>query len=290
MPWQLIMLLQNIFASIYALESRVLAKKYKSAHFQILAVTFLIVYLVFVAYALMHRSSIDTQLGFRFMGQIWLVAAAFTVWTVLTFITLRFVDAAFGTLLTTLNILAVVAISSYFIHEGLNFMQAIGAGFLVLSIVVISRTNRTRLQRHKALVAIILSLLASLCFGAAITGEKYLLNQIGGATYALFGIGAQFIALALLALIYKPSQFRHFKKPQFRNRVLVMGLVRAGAGLLFILSLVAANNASLIGMLSGAKVILTTLLAAILLKELTFIKKKVLASCIACLGVGLMLL
>jgi uncharacterized membrane protein len=67
---------------------------------------------------------------------------------------------------------------------------------------------------------------------------------------------------------------------------MVMGGVRAGAGLLFILSLIGANNASLIGMLSGFKIILTTLLAVILLKELTFIKRKLLASCVACIGVG----
>ncbi|MGB3023411.1 MAG: EamA family transporter [Candidatus Saccharimonadales bacterium] len=288
MPWQLTMLLQNVFASVYALESRTLANKYHRAHFQILAVTFSVVYAVFLIYGLMNADRIDMAKGFTFLPIIIMVAAAFTIWTVLTFITFRFVDAAVGTLLTVLNLLAVVITSTIIINESLSGMQLGGAILLIISIVFIFTTKQSKRHHHNTALAIMLSVVASICFGLAITGEKHVLNNIGGPTYAIVGIGAQFLFLALPALLYRSEEFRHFRVPQFRNKVVVMGIVRAGAGLLFILSMIGANNASLVGMLSGFKIILTTLLAAILLKEVTFIKRKLLASCIACVGVGLM--
>ena len=289
MPWQAVILLQNIFASVYALESRALAKRYHKAHFQILLATFAVVYAVFIVYAVLHVSEVN----FFIDTQMYLLAVAvgllFTVWTVLTFITLRYVDAAIGTLLTVLNLVAVVVISSSILGESLTPVQALGAFLLLVSILIIFKAKQSKHARHRILLATVLSMLASACFGLAITGEKYLLDRIGAPTYAVIGIGMQFLPLLFLALYYNREQFKLFKKPKFRNRVMVMGGVRAGAGLLFILSLIGANNASLIGMLSGFKIILTTLLAVILLKELTFIKRKLLASCVACIGVGLML-
>lgn len=53
-------------------------------------------------------------------------------------------------------------------------------------------------------------------------------------------------------------------------------------------SLVKADNASLIGMMSGLKIVLTAILAAIILKELTFIRRKIVAAIIASVGVGMM--
>lgn len=289
MPWQMIMLFQNTFASVYALESRVLAQKYKKAHFQILFATFAMVYAVFIVYALLHMPQLHFMVLPQYYGLSVLVGLMFTVSTVLTFITLRYVDAAVGTLLTLLNILAVVVLSSVLIGESLSSLQLGGGLLLMVSIYLIFSTKQTPKHHHNFVLASTLSVIASVCFGLAITGEKYLLNNIGAPTYAIVGIGLQFVPLLLLAVYYNRGEFKHFYKSDFRNRVFVMGLVRGGAGLLFILSLVGANNASLIGALSGFKVILTTLLAAILLKELTFIKKKLLASCVACIGVGMML-
>lgn len=289
MPWQTIMLLQNVFASIYALESRTLAKKYKKAHFQILAVTFAILYAVFLSYGILHIREFDLTIAIEFLPEMLLVASLFAVWTVLTFITLRYVDAAIGTLYSVLNILAVVVCASALIGEGLNMLQFLGAGMLVLSILLIINAHVSAQRALKLRLALGLSIVASIAFGLAITLEKHILDNVGVTTYAITGIGLQFLVLLVLALTYHRQEFRHFAKPKFRKKVAIMGLVRGGAGLLFILSLVGANNASLIGMLSGFKIILTTILAAILLKELKFIRRKLIAASIASVGVGLML-
>lgn len=289
MSWQVLMLLQNVFASAYALQSRQLARKYKSAHFQILAVTFVIMYLVFICYALINVSSISLITPLQFGGTIVLTGLYFTVWTVLTFLVYRFVDAAIGTLLTTLNLIAVIVTASILLGESLTLLQGVGAVLLLGSIFIISSAHLSKIKQHNLVVAISLSLIASVFFGLAIANEKYLLDHMGAPTYLIFGVGAQVVPLLLLAFLYKPREFRHFKQVKFRKNVIIMGLTRAGAGLLFILSLVLANNASLIGVLSGLKIILTTILAAILLKEVMLMKRKIVASVIAFFGVGILL-
>jgi uncharacterized membrane protein len=160
---------------------------------------------------------------------------------------------------------------------------------LLLSIVVIAFAKETKKRHKNLLIALLLSMPASICFGFAIAGEKHLLNQLGTPTYAFVGIGMQLLWLVILAMFYRRDQFKHFKDRIFRKRVMIMGSVRAGAGLLFVLALVGANNASLIGVLSGLKIILTAILGAILLKEVMFIKRKLLAAVIASIGVGLLL-
>lgn len=289
MSWQLLMLLQNMFASVYALQSRQLATRYHAAHFQILAVVFIFVYIVFLGYALMNSGEIAPQAAADYAGQLAVTGILFTVWTVLTFITFRFVDAAIGIIFSTLNLIAVVLAASFIIHESLTILQLVGAALLVTSIVVIGLAHQAKKKKRNWFIGLLLTIIASICFGAAMTSEKYLLDRIGAPTYAVFGIGAQMLPLVILALCYRRKEFRLFKKKEFRNKVVAMGLVRGMAGLLFIVSLVIVNNLSLVGMLSGLKVVMTAILAAIILKELMFIRRKLLAAFISLVGAGLIL-
>lgn len=289
MPWQAAMLLQNLFASFFAIESRALAKKYKRAHFQILAGTFAVLYAVFLAYALAHKDQINATIAWQYGGLILATSLLFAGWTVLTFITLRYVDAAIGTLYSVLNILAVAVVAWFTLGDSLSLYQLVGAVLLLLGVVIITHARMRKSTLRRIHFALVLTIIASILFGIAITSEKYLLTKIGMPTYAVFGEGMQFVILLILALVYNRNEFHRYKSPKFRNKVAFLGMVRGGAGLLFVLAIVGSQNASLIGMLSGFKIVLTAILAAIILRETSFISRKLIAACIACMGVGLML-
>lgn len=289
MPWQAIIILQNVFASAYALQSRTLATEYKNAHFQILAVAFSVLCVVFLGYGALNYSDVSIGRAAASGHLILAVALLLAVWGVLTFITLRYVDAALGVLYSVLNILAVVVVATLMLGEGLSVLQAIGAVLLLASIILTTNMKTTKKVKANMHIAIWLSIVASVAFGFAISIEKYVLDQVGLPTYAVFGGMAQLSVFLALALLYNRDQFKHFRTATFRNKVFRLGLIRAGAGLLFLSSMVAADNASLIGMLSGFKIILTTILAAIMLKEVMFIKRKIYASIIATAGVGMLL-
>jgi drug/metabolite transporter (DMT)-like permease len=283
------MLFQNVFASVFTLQSRKLAKTYKKAHFQILCVVFGILYLVFLAYAGLHYSSIVPSQAAKFAPLSIVVGLCFTVYTALTFVMFRYVDAAIGSIFSVLNLLSVVLLSTLTINEGLSPIQLFGALLLVCAIIGVLSTHLTSAKKHKWQFGFALSLVASVFFGFAIAGQKHLLGKIGLPTYAVFGIGAEFLPLLLLSLFYGRKEYKHFKKIEFSRYVVGMGLVRGGAGLLFIAALIAANNASLIGMLSGFKIVLTAILAAVLLKETAYIRRKLLMAFVSMVGIGLML-
>lgn len=289
MPWQAIILLQNVFASAYALQSRSLAKKYKKAHFQILAAVFAVLWLVFLGYGALNYSEVSLSSAISQAPLITAVALLLAVWGVLTFITLRYVDAALGILYSVLNILAVVVVATLLLGEGLSLLQSFGAILLLTSIFLTLNMKTTKKLKKNIHIAITLSIIASVAFGFAISIEKHVLDQVGLPTYAVFGGLAQLLVFVALALVYNREQFKHFRAPKFRTKVIRLGLIRAGAGLLFLVSMVAADNASLIGVLSGFKIILTTILAAIILKEVMFMKRKIFASIIATVGVGMLL-
>ncbi len=286
--WPVLMLLQNILAGIFALQSRQLAARYQSAHFQILSVVLVITWAIFLGYAFLNWTSVSVQSAANFAPQIILTGLAFTIWAVLTFITFRFVDTAVGSLFATLNLVAAVLFASFAIQETLSPWQLVGALLLFFSIIFMLSAHLSKQQSRDWAIGLILTVVASVFVGAAIASEKYLLNNIGMPTYSVFGIAGQTIPLIVLALIYRPKQFALFKNFNFSLSVMLMGLVRGAAGLLFVLSLVLANNASLVGALSGLKIILATILAAIFLHETQLMPRKLLAATIAFIGVGIM--
>ena len=286
--WPVLMLLQNIFASVYSLQTRQLAKKYPKAYFQILSGVFIVMYAGFLFYAIANWSDVSLATAWAYAPQIALTGLGFSVWSVLTFLTFKYVDAAIGTLFSTLNLIALVVVSSLTIHETLHGRHLIGAAILFAAIAIILLNHLTAARKHRWEIALAITLVASVIYGAAISSEKFLLDKIGMPTYSVFGVGVQTITTIIPALFYGRRHFKLYKLPDFTRDIILMGLVRVGGGLLFVASLVLADNASLVGSLSGLKIILTAFLAAWFLHETQFMRRKVIAACVAFVGVWLL--
>jgi hypothetical protein len=283
------MLVQNVFASVTALQARRMASTYTGAHFQILAGAFVVAYFIFGGYALLSWQQISLASALAYAPQIILSSVAFTIWNALTFLVFRYVDAAIGSLFTTLNLVAVVIISSLTINETLTSMQLVGAVVLFAAILIVLLSHLSKAKRHRWEIGLILTIIGSLAFGAAIASEKYLLDQIGLPTYGVFGFGVQVFMLVILALLFRPKHFALYKNSSFVKNVIGLGVVRAGAGLLFVIALVMADNASLVGVLSGLKIIITAILAGVFLHETQLMGRKLVAAMVAFVGVGLMM-
>jgi drug/metabolite transporter (DMT)-like permease len=288
-PWQAVMLLQNIFAAFFALLSRRITGKYPKAHFQVLAAIFLVLYAVGLGYVLMSGKQIVTAnfapYWWRYVGG----GLLFGIWTYFSYMVFTYVDAAIASLLATLNIVAVVISSSLLIHEGLSIRQVLGATILLLAMLVILSAHVSKPVRTQWAKGVGLSLLASSVYGFAIANEKWLLGRVGISTYVAFGFGLQFLPLLILSLLINRNEYLNLKKSDFLRSVSLAGLIRGLGGLLFIISLVKANNASLVSVLSGLKVVFTAILAAIILRERKMLGRKLLASLLAVLGIAVML-
>ncbi len=285
MPWPVIMLLQNFAAAIFALQSRKL-QKYKQAHFQILSLIYAVLYSVSIVYILFSNQRVNLASFYNYWPRYIGGGILFGVWTFLSYRVFAYVDAAIASLLATFNIVAVVIVSSVLIHEGLNLKQLVGATLLLAAMyIVLAAKVSVKLQKDWS-KGIVLSLFASITYGFAIANEKWLLNHSNVSTYAVLGLGFQWLPLLALSLMYNREKYRLIKNRHFIKQVGWAGISRAVAGLLFLISLVAANNSSLISVASGFKVILTALLAALFLNETRLLKRKLLAAFISVIGIA----
>ncbi len=283
------MLLQNVCAAGYALLSRNIIQRYAKAHFQVLAIVFGCLYMVGLCYVasqwrLVYADAF-AQHWWRYIGG----GLLFGVWTYYSYLVFQYVDAAIASLLSLLNILAVVFVASVSIHESLSVQQLVGSLVLLGAMAVIFTARTNQRVHNKWFAAISLSLVASCTYGLAIANEKWLLNHTTVPSYIVYGFGWQFLVLLVMSLKIHRKQFRNIYQRDFRNKTLLAGVVRGGAGLLFIISLVKANNASLISVLSGFKVVLTTLAGAIFLHETKLLTRKYAASIVAMAGIAIML-
>lgn len=282
------MLLQNSFAAVFAILSRNLILKYKTANFQILAIIFFYLYLFSLCYVLVAHGSVElssfAMYAWRFMGG----GILFAIWAYLSYRVFGYTDAAIASMLSLLNIIFVIAVATLSIHEGLSLRQCVGAVILLLSLGIIFSARVKRKVQNQWFVAGLLTLCASTAYGFAIANEKWLLGNVSLSSYIVFGFGFQFIPLLVMST-FNISGYQYIKQFDFVWKTSLAGIIRGSAGLLFIISLVKANNASLISVLSGFKVVIATALSVIFLKERTLLSRKLVASLAAVLGVAIMI-
>lgn len=94
--------------------------------------------------------------------------------------------------------------------------------------------------------------------------------------------------IGTLLLIYYPKtikQWRSFAKPDFVKSMLPLGIFTTIQAVAYYLALGSGGNASQVGPILQAQVVLTVVLAVIFLKERDFIYRKILASILVTIGV-----
>jgi len=283
------MLLQNGFAAAFAILSRSIVIKYKNAHFQVLAIVFACLYGVGLLYVVSSGGSVAWETFSSYALRYVIGGILFGIWAYLSYRVFQYVDAAIASLLSLLNIVAVVVTASSLISEGLSIQELIGAAILLLAMAVILSAHTDKRTKNNWFMGILLTLLASSVYGLAITNEKWLIDRVQIPTYIVYGFGFQLLPLLLMSLLIGRSSYKYLRKADFRNKTILAGIVRGAAGLLFVISFVKTNNVSLISVLSGFKVVLATIFGVIFLHETKLLRRKYIASLLATIGVAVML-
>ena len=293
MPWQLLMLFQNLLAAIFAINSRQIALKFKRAALPLNLMIYAVISISGVAYALVKGfSSVSPSEFYHFVIFFVFAGACFAITNILSYIVFQYVDAAIATLLATLNVITSVVASTLLIHESLTSRQIFGAVIVLLSMYIILGVHANVYRRNRLWAGLFLSIVASIFFGFAAATEKYLLNHVNLSTYLVFGWGFQFvgvITVSVLLGIRLKADFVLLKKASFWKLALPASVIRMASGLLFIFSLKLSNNLSIISVYSGFKVILAALLGVYILRERAYLFRKFEAALLAMLGIAVML-
>jgi drug/metabolite transporter (DMT)-like permease len=293
MPWQLVMVFQNSLAAIFAVNSRYIATNFKRATLPLNLMIYAVIALSGVCYGLLKGVNQISGVQFEhFIGFFILAGLCFAITNILSYVVFQYVDAAVATLLAVCNILASVIFSSIFISEGLTARQLLGALVVLVSMLCIVSIHMTSSKHKRLWIGIGLSISAGVFFGIASTTEKYLLNHVNLPTYLAFGWSFQLAGVIVVSLILGrriQANYRLLKQVTFWRLALPASFIRMVSGLLFIFSLKLSNNLSIISVFSGLKVLLAALLAAYLLEEREYLRRKYEAALLAIIGIAVML-
>jgi len=154
------------------------------------------------------------------------------------------------------------------LSEKLSATQLIGVAFILGAAVLSAYAAKTRKSSHKIQPGTTrLVIVAAAILSIGLIAEKAAIGHMDIGAYFIFGFGSQAIFTTLIALKDANKEVRAaISRSDIRNNVIV-GMVSAVSGFLYLYTLNAANNISLIISLSSFVLPLTALASYWLLHE-----------------------
>ncbi|MEJ0073567.1 MAG: DMT family transporter [Candidatus Saccharibacteria bacterium] len=264
MSWQLLILLNALFVGVSVILMRILArdKANAGASFMINAGQF--VPLWFVGLVLLPTlGQIDSHALSHFFWRLAGGGLAFALTYTCTYKSLVYLDAAVGSIFSTLNALFTVGLAALVLHEDLSTMQLLGGIILTAAIIYTTlavRTAKNKASRRELAYGLAYAVLAGLIYAVAIVNEKSLLHQMSTASYVLFGWGWQMLAAVVAAFVLQASKFKVLLKRRTILLVSGAGILRGLGGIAFVLAQVRSNNVAVITVISSLKLVVVVIL------------------------------
>ncbi len=293
MNWQTLILLQSFLVALSLICIRVLGrnKKMANASFVINAGLYVALYaafLVLLPWFGRVNFNVVHDYWWRFLGG----GLAFALTNVCTYKTVVYFDAAIATIIGSVNALFTIIGAALVLKENLSILQALGAVVLLSAItygVLATRSTHGKSDLRSIKLGVLFALLAGLSFAVAAVNEKSLLGDMSTGSYALFGIGGQFLMSIAIALIIQPKKLYLLLKPKIAGWVLLSGFLRGLGGACFILAEIRSNNVGLVSIISNFKLIFVVLLGWWLLKERNNLSRKAISAAASIAGLAIML-
>ncbi|MBX6333802.1 DMT family transporter [Candidatus Saccharibacteria bacterium] len=282
-----VVLSQNIFGAFYALLSRRLAVILPRAQLQVSAVLYIISALITLPFVWYFG-----DVSVADLKQYWpyfLIAGGFTALNgAVALLIFRFMDAAMGTLLMTIHTVMAVVAAMYVLNERMGPQELLGAAITLGAVVYALSVHVGRRERRNWTLGILFTLLGAMLFSISVTTEKYLLGEVGIASYLAWGWAAQCLCALVLSFCFGARQYRKVFARQHVFLLWSAGLTRSLMGLFFALSIVTLKSLCIAVVLAGLRPLFVSFLGAWLLRERKFLHRKVIASITAAIGVAIM--
>lgn len=281
MSWQMIMFGSVLLTSTATLVQKVLLKDDKSYP---------------IAFSILFQLSIALLIGlfgflfedmkfpnlYPLLPNLCLLTIAYGLGSMFMFKALKETDASKFSIIFSSRVILAVVLSSILLHQGLGYKQLIGAIFILISVVlVVARKEKFRLDKGD-----LYAYISAILFGLEVVNDKFLLQFLP--TYPFITIA--FLLPALLMLAIRPAEISHFKyflgKATF-IKTLIFCIIYALGAVAYFTSLKLTTNISQAVMINMTTVVVTVILAIILLKETSFLKRKLLGALLSFIGLVL---
>ncbi len=279
---------QNLSGAFYSLLSRRLAVTLPHAQMQVAAVLFVITFAIAAPLALLH-GDVHVAALLRWWPYLLLAGFATSLSVSLLLLTFRYMDAAMGTLLTTMHIVLSVLGGMYVLGERMGMQELAGATLVLVAVGYALSVHVSRRERRNWVLGITFAIGSAVCFAVGVVAEKYLLGQMSAPSYIVWGLGVQCLVGISFGLLLGWRRFGMVLRLRHAKLLLGAGIVRSAMGVLFIFSLVMLKSLCVAIVLAGLRPLFVAFLSAWLLGERKFLLRKVVASMVAALGITIML-
>jgi uncharacterized membrane protein len=216
-------------------------------------------------------------MNFLLQGVLWGLA------TICLFQAYKFIEASEVTIIVSLEAVVTIIAAVVLLKEVFIFTYFIGAALVIASIFYISYASK-KFAFNKG---VIYALLYSLFAGVAVVNDTYMLGYSEVLSYLVIGWFTPAIVIALLNPLAVKKLISLFNPRIFYNHF-IFTFIYVLSGLGFFFALANGGQASQVGTISQASVVLTVLLATIFLKERDHLLKK--AVCAVLVTIGVLLL
>lgn len=282
MSWQLLIAISIILASLSTVLQRYLLKNDKvnpiffSAVFQFICGVFIGIFGFF-----------SGQLSFPWIPYLVInfifMIVLYGAGNIFVFKSLSVMEASRYTVLFTSRAIITVIASTFVLHEGLNVNQLVGLLFVLGGVIYVTTSSfRFKIEKGDFLV-----ILASICFGLAVTNDRFLLGHYELYSYVSLAFILPAVCVGLVNYKLMPKISKIFNKKYFLNLCLLCGMY-AAAAITFFKALQINTNSSQVASINQVVTIVTVLLSVLLLKEKKDLSKKFIGATLSVIGLILL--
>lgn len=283
MPWQVLLIFSILFLSLNGLLHRSLLKD-DDSNPKAQAIIFLGLGGILTVFMALFSGKLNLGFPTSLTVNLLVIAMFATIAYVLKYHGFKLIDASEVVILGSTSKLWNVVGAYLFLHEAITLQKMFGAIIILAGVAITMYVNR-RFRINKGTIFV---LLAGLIWGFVDINGFYILQSMSALSYQIY-----FYLLPVLALILvSPSTIRklnYYFRLDRAIKVTFLSLFDTLGLLTLFLAYQAGGQASVIGPLSNAKIIVTVILAMVFLKERGHLTNKLIGAVVTVLGVILLL-
>ena len=286
-------LIHALFSALQALQFRAIARTKTARHagLAVNAIAYSVLYIcVLVILPLIGSVSYDSfYQGFHmYMAASILLVAT----TYLTYKAMTHLDSAIASVLGTSTALFVVVLARIFFDEHLSYMQFFGIALLIPClwyVLLLARKGKKLVDftNQSWLRGFVFMMLSSCLLAFAHILEKEILNTSSFGTYLAFGWLLQMLFAWALFFLFGRHARNTFRNNKIVRGSLQLGLLRVGAGVFFVMSLIKSDSVSLVAVIGNFRIIFVAVLAGWILNERQFYYKKLIAAALSVVALSI---
>lgn len=283
MPWQILLIFSVLFLSLNGLFHRSLLKDDDSDP-KAQAIIFLSLGGILTVFIALFSGKLNLGFSTSLTANLLAIAVFATIAYVLKYHGFKLISASEVVILGATSKLWNVVGAYFFLHETITLQKILGAIIILVGVAITMYIDKKfRLNKGTLFV-----LLAGVIWGFVDINGFYILQNMDALNYQIY-----FYLLPVLALILvSPStvkKLNYYFRVDRAIKITLLSLFDTLGLLTLFLAYQAGGQASVIGPLSNAKIIVTVILAMVFLKERDHLTNKLIGAIVTALGVVLLL-